>query len=76
MCFSNVANKRIFSHKLKYVDNKPMDKKVKKQKRDYRPKRILQDLFELFERCMHDQLNDYSQNIMTGFEKVLAQNIA
>ena len=51
-------------------------KKLRNKKRDYAPKRILQDLFKFFERCIHDQLNDYSQNIKTGFKKVLAQNIA
>ena len=51
-------------------------KKFRNKKGDYRPKRILQNLFKIFERCMHDQLNDYSKNIKTGFENVLTQNIA
>lgn len=76
MYFGNVANKGIFSHKLKYVDNKPIDKKVQNKKGNCRSKRILQNLFKMFERCMHDELNDYSKNVKTGFENVLAQNFA
>ena len=51
-------------------------KKFRNKKRDYIPKRILQSLFKNFERCMHDQLNDYYKNIKMGFENILAQNIA
>ena len=59
------------------MDNKQIDKKkLRNKKGDYRPKRVLQNLFKYFERCMHDRFNDYSQNIKTDFEKVLAENIA
>ena len=44
---------------------KPIYKKESRnEKENYRPVSVLQNLSKIFERCMHDQLNDYFDKLL------------
>ena len=43
-------------------------KKDKKDKNNYRPARILSNTSKLYERCMHQQINEYFESLLSKFQ--------
>ena len=73
-------NKGVLPDELKHGDIKPIYKKeIRNEKENYRPVSILPNLSKIFERCMHDQLIDYLDKILSKYLcrlNGLAHNIA
>ena len=62
-------NKGVFPGELKHADIKLIYKKESRnEKENYRPVSILRNLSKLFERCMHDQLKDYFEKILSKYQ--------
>ena len=63
-----------FPEKLKHADNKPIYKKESRnEKENYRPVSILSSLSKILERCMHDQLKDYFDEILSKYQCVFKE---
>ena len=62
-------NKGVFPGELKHADIKLIYKKESRnEKENYRPVSILRNLSKLFERCMHHQLKDYFEKILSKYQ--------
>ena len=58
-----------FPDHLKNADIKPIHKKdSKNDKSNYRPISILPNFSKIFERCMHNQMYDFFQNILSKYQ--------
>ena len=63
------VNKGAFPDELKHADIKPIYKKESRnEKESYRPVSILPNLLKSFERCIHDQLKDYFDKILSKYQ--------
>ena len=63
-------NEGVFPDELKHEDIIPIYKKESRneKKKNYRPVSILPNLPKIFERCMHDQLKDYFDKILSKYQ--------
>ena len=67
--FKNAVNKGVFPDGLYHADIKPIYKKESRnEKENYRPISIFPNLSKIFERCMHDQLKDYFNKILSKYQ--------
>ena len=67
--FDKTVNKGVFSDELKHANIKPIYKKeTRSEKENYRPVSILPNLLKIFERCMHDQLKDYFDKLLSKYQ--------
>ena len=67
--FHSATNKGAFPDELKHVYIKPIYKKESRNKKQYyRPASILPNLSKTFESCMHDQLKDYFNKILSKYQ--------
>ena len=58
--FNNSLFSKVFRSSLKKVDITPVCKNDEKfLKNNYRPVSILSSVSKIYERCIHDQINDY-----------------
>ena len=72
--FNCCSDKEEFPNGLKHDDIVPIDKKNSKcEKENYRPVRILSNLFKIYEKLVYNQLYEYFDNILypslRGFRK-------
>ena len=70
-----------FHNELKEADIVPVNKrKSKLSKENCRPISILPNISKVFERCLHDQMSEFFDNIFQSisavFERVAAHNTA
>ena len=70
---SNAFNESVISYKfpsaLKLADVKPVHKKASRLgKTNYRPVSLLPNILEIFERCMHRQVSEYSETVLSKFQ--------
>ena len=70
---SNAFNESVISGKflsvLKLADVKPVHKKKSRlEKTNYRPVSLLPNISKVFERCMHRQISEYFETVLSKFQ--------
>ena len=70
---SNAFNESVVSCKflsvLKLADVKPVHKKASRlEKTNYRPVSLLPNISKIFERCMHRQISEYFETVLSKFQ--------
>ena len=70
---SNAFNESVVSCKflcvLKLADVKPVHKKASRlEKTNYRPVNLLPNISKFFERCMHRQISEYFETVLSKFQ--------
>ena len=62
--FNECLDKSFFPDELKCAEVFPVYKKNdKKNKNNYRPVSILSNISKLYEKCMHQQINEYFESL-------------
>ena len=70
---SNAFNESVISSKLlsllKLADVEPVHKKASRlEKTNYRPVSLLPNISKIFERCMHRQISEYFETVLSKFQ--------
>ena len=70
---SNAFNESVISCKflsvLKLADVKPVHKKISRlEKTNYRPASLLPNISNIFKRCMHRQISEYFETVLSKFQ--------
>ena len=66
--YNECLDKCFFPDELKFGVAVPVYKKNdKKDKNNYRPVSILSNISKLHEKCMHQQINEYFESLLTAY---------